>query len=325
MAIQYGRGIAAPFYPSVRLSLQVNAAIMHTNQTGKTVVYLSFYQGDHIPWYDGNGTWWRINMGASVSNDLTASSVGHAGPAAAAVDSNYDLFYWVHSTLGQILTRGPVWSTSTSRGTGVSSTELTTIDGYFVNKYAISNGPAANVGLYMGTIRTNGSAQVDWQSGAISNGWTPGRFHVWNMFNRKEFASFNGDTTDTWDYNLSTIRAPNGNTTTALVSVVRGVNEDPIWASYGCGVKCTSSGSQGVVGVALDGVAAFGGRPGIAAAASSDIIQTPVGLYIEQFAGDGYHTINACEWASTTATTTFFGDNGSALLYKGGMHVVITA
>ena len=50
---------------------------------------------------------------------------------------------------------------STSRpvsGTGSGTSELQRVQGFWTNKQAITNGPGANLGTYVGTIRTDGAA-----------------------------------------------------------------------------------------------------------------------------------------------------------------------
>jgi hypothetical protein len=78
-------------------------------------------------------------------------------------------------------TRGPAWTSDTARGTGAGTTELELVNGIYLNKVAITNGPAANRGTYLGTIRTNGSATVDVILGGTgAAGGESSTYGVWN-------------------------------------------------------------------------------------------------------------------------------------------------
>lgn len=146
--------------PQGRLTLASATPVMTAAQTAKTVVYYTPYVGNQVPLYDGSST---FNMAtfAELSNDLTQSATGKAGPAAATTNSNYDFFVWDDAGTKR-LTRGPLWTSDTARGTGAGTTELQRVNGIWTNKVAITNGPAAGMGTYVGTIRTDGSSQANW-------------------------------------------------------------------------------------------------------------------------------------------------------------------
>ena len=143
--------------PQGRLTLVTATPVMTSNQTGKTTLYYTPYRGATIPIYDGSK--WTHMVFSELSNITTNSSTGNAGPAAVTTNSNYDLFVWNNSgTL--TLTRGPAWSSDTSRGTGAGTTQLTMVNGIWTNTVAITNGPGAGLGTYVGTVRSDGSSQI---------------------------------------------------------------------------------------------------------------------------------------------------------------------
>ncbi len=51
---------------------------------------------------------------------------------------------------------------TTARGAGAGTAELERLNGLWVNKYDVTNGPAARRGTYVGTIVTNGSSVNQW-------------------------------------------------------------------------------------------------------------------------------------------------------------------
>ncbi|MFA7279111.1 MAG: collagen-like protein [Sterolibacterium sp.] len=149
-----------------------------TSRTAQATVYYAFYIHDKISIY--NGSAWVLTTYTELSNVLADTSTNKAGPSAVIADKNYDMFVWNDS--GTIrLTRGPVWSSDSVRGTGAGTTELERVNGIWVNKIAITNGPAAQRGTYVGTIRGTGTSTTE------DSTWK--RF-VWNMFNRVDMSLF---------------------------------------------------------------------------------------------------------------------------------------
>ena len=121
----------------------------------------------------------------SIISDVTTTK----SPAAATTNSNYDLFVWNDGGTYRC-TRGPAWSSDTARGTGAGTTELQLLNGILTNKNAITNGPAANKGTYVGTVRTNGSSQVDFQLAGMGTGPQLPEPPFWIFSARRLTASF---------------------------------------------------------------------------------------------------------------------------------------
>ena len=235
-----GGGSSAPSPPQGRLTLTTATPVMATSQTAATTIFYSPYVGDQVPIY--NGTAFTMTTAAELSNVTTASSTGNAGPAAVAANSIYDLFVWSNGGT-MTLTRGPAWSSDTTRGAG---TTLVRTLGIWLNNAAITNGPAASRGTYVGTVRSNASSQIDFQFGGSG---TPGFFGVWNTYNRVQLASACAQSTASWAYTSATIRATNGNNNTRL-SFVSGLAEEATFIYYFIG----NAGTAGFfnIGVALN-------------------------------------------------------------------------
>lgn len=311
--IEYTRASGSPltemfFPPQGRLTLTTNVPVLVANALAQTTIYYTPHFGQFVPIYDGT-RFVMTDIGGQLSQTTTDNT---KSPAAVANNSNYDLFIW--NDAGTIrCTRGPAWTSDTGRGTGAGTTQLTRISGLLTNTVAITNGPAASRGLYVGTVRSNGSAQIDWQIGALSTGGTPGIFGVWNMYNRVLVQTMVRDDTNSWTCAAGTTQAAN-NSTGNRVSFVSGWEEDTFLAHYQAFVTTAGGGTTCSVGVGIDVVNAFSGRFGQMNLASTtqskegDAVMTAL----------GFHFMSAVE-SSVTGTTTFYGDNGGTVVQTGLM------
>lgn len=277
--------------PGGRLTLETAVPVSTSDQSGKTTVYYTPHRHNRIAVYDGTQWVWRTFTEMSqATTDNTKS------PAAVANNSNYDVFAWLDSSTMRA-TRGPAWSSDTARGTGAGTTELEFFEGRWVNKVAITNGPAARRGLYLGTIRSDGSAQIN---------DTLAKRHVFNAHNRVTRPMKVTESTNQWDYTTATFRQANANTANQL-DVVIGLSEEPVSAR--AFATATHSGAQrtttgiGVDSTSVNSADVFGGG---AATAS----QVNVAEY-NGFPGIGRHTLVWLEWATAAGTATWYGDNNA--------------
>ena len=297
-----------PVAPQGRLTLATGEPVMASNQTGKTSLFYSPYVGASVPIFDGTG--FVPTPFTERSNDLTQSTAGKAGPAAAGPYQVLDAFIW--NDAGTVrLTRGPKWITSatvtitiaspcvvtwmghglydgatvrftttgalptgllastdyfvtkvgidsfklsatlanqvagtfinssgsqsgihmaenytTARGIGAATTELERLDGIWVNKNDIANGPAARRGTYVGTMYANAAAQIDFKFGGAAIGGDEAIVGVWNAYNRVDTKNQITITTTSWPA-LAPWHTFN-NYATARVTMVSGLAEDAI-------------------------------------------------------------------------------------------------
>lgn len=291
--------------PRGRLTLTTAVPVLTSDVTAAGTVYFTPYQGNTIMLPDANGDWSMFQF-AELSQALTDNT---KSPSAAASSSLYDMFVW--NDAGTLrCTRGPAWSSGTSRGTGAGTTQLALVDGVLCNAVAVSNGPGASRGVYVGTIATDGSTKLNMMfAPSAAAGGGANRLDVWNMYNRINVASISRDSTDSWEYSTATWRAANGNNNNRI-TFVHGLNEDRISADYsiladslaGLSVRC---------GVGLDSTSAFSGRPGakIAAGGASSGSISIVGKYCGA-GGLGQHYVQALERGHGSGTQTWYGDNG---------------
>jgi hypothetical protein len=293
-----GGGGTTVINPQGRVTLTSGVPVLSSTVSGASAVYYTPYVGNLIPIYDGVA--WAATGFSEMSQATTDAT---KSPAAVAPSSNYDLFVWNDGGTMRC-TRGPAWSSGTSRGTGAGTTELERVSGVLVNKVAITNGPAAQRGTYVGTIRSNASSTIDFIFGAAAANGTGGVHHVWNMYNRVTVISTVQDTTNSWTLAASSIRAAN-NATSMSVNFVTGQSEDYYSASYGCLCQAGAGGACGV-GVGVNSTSAFSGEFGYH---NSSTFQTMLrGVAAGVFLGANY--FQALETSQSAGTASFFGDAG---------------
>jgi hypothetical protein len=296
------KGLVTP--PQGRLTLVQGTPVMTASQVSKTSIYYTAYVGNQLPIYNGSAmvpTPWSVDL----SNITTNSATGNAGPAAVVANSNYDLFVWNNS--GTItLTRGPVWTNDTTRSAG---TNLQRISGIWTNQTAITNGPAANLGTYVGTVRSNGSSQIDFIFGGLATGGTAAWLGVWNAYNRVDIKGFVGDSTSSWSYNAPSWR-PSDNSAAMRTSFIAGLQED--FAAFTAVGIATAGASQGnlLVGIGWDSTASPSGLIQVASSTGSGVAGTPSATYSAQALG--FHFGQMLEYAQSSSTVTWFGTNGGS-------------
>ena len=202
--------------PQGRLTLTSGVSYLTTDVTGALTVFYTPAVGNQIPIFDGVSAF-AMSTFAELSQTLADAT---KSPAAAVANSNYDLFVW--SNAGVItLSRGPKWTSDTARGAGAGTTELTLLNGFNVNANAIANGPAANLGTYVGTIRTDATPACNMMFlPAAAAGGSINRLDVWNAFNRADVITVNRDSTLSWTYNSTVLRAKDNNANNSTKFIV---------------------------------------------------------------------------------------------------------
>lgn len=291
--------------PGGRLTLTTAVPVMTSDVTAATTVYYTPYIHGNAHLY--NGTSWAVHTFTELSQTLADST---KSPAATSADNNYDMFLWDDAGTKRC-TRGPAWTTATDR----SASPHTSQNGVRVNTNAITNGPGALKGLYVGTIRTNASNQVAFMPAtAAAAGGGACQLYVWNMYNRVDLGAVSKDSTDSWVYTTATIRAANNNNNNRI-SVVAGLNEDYAFAEYQTYASTDTAGTELIAGIGLDSTTAFSGSFG----KTFNSLTIPVtirGAY-HGLLGLGHHFVQALEWSEATGgNTTWYGDNAIPLLMQ---------
>lgn len=295
-------GSGSPSVAQGRLTLTSATPVLTSTVSAASTIYYALHTGRYVPLYSGS-SWVMTDIGGELSQATTDTT---KSPAACTTNSNYDLFVWSDAGTYRC-TRGPAWSSGTSRGTGAGTTELEAIAGIYVNKVDITNGPAAQRGTYVGTVRTNGTSTVDYSLGGTASGGTEAKINVWNAYNRVPVQASVADSTANWTNTLSTWKAAN-NSSTCRISFVHGLAAEPVNATY-ANVISTGAGGAAKTGINLDSTSAtpnpFQGyiNPSITNGQATAIYGAYPGL--------GFHYLQAMENWFTGAT--FYG-NGSQLL-----------
>jgi hypothetical protein len=295
----------ASIFPQLRITLISATPVMSTGVAGATTVYVTPYKGNLIPIYDGT------NMIPSAFAEVSqTTSDTTKSPAAVTTNSNYDIFCWIDTGPTNRCTRGPAWSSGTSRGTGAGTTELVRVNGILLSANSITNGPAAQRGTYVGTIRSNASSTIDWLYGSDISGGGASVLNVWNAYNRIDVTTTVGDTTASWNYTSATIR-PSNNSTNNRISFVSGLAEESISAIFTQRFATgTASGSTSQLGWGLDSTTTYNYRSLGSAPVSGSTFNGPVtaqGSILPQL---GSHFIQALESCDGTNTATYVGGAG---------------
>lgn len=288
--------------PGGRLTLSSATPIMTSDVSNSTSIYYTPYIHDKVPIY--NGTNWIITTFTELTNTTTDNT---KNPAAVGASSNYDLFVWSDSGTLR-LGRGPAWTSDTARGTGAGTTELERVNGIWMNKIAITNGPAAKRGTYVGTIRSNASSTIDWELGGLGAAGDAIVLHVDNAYNAVPIHAESRDSTDSWVYTTAAWRAAN-NSALMRASFICGLPGKFVSAVYnGMAIAANSW-----IGVCLDATNTYTGRTGACQITAG--IAYAAGAY-DGAPGLGSHYLQAVEYGSPTST--FYGDGGAPSYAQNG-------
>jgi hypothetical protein len=309
-------GGAAPFLvpPQGRLTLVSGTPVMTAGVLNATAVIYTPQCGSYVPVFDGT-TWSMISTGGELSQALSDST---KSPTPAIASTLYDLFVW--NDAGTLrCTRGPGWTNSaegtSTRGSGVGTTELEQFEGFWVNKHAITNGPGARQGTYVGSLKTNASANVDFAFGGVAAGGTKGVLNLWNAYNRIRTSAFVGNSTDNWTYTVAAWRQIAASTE-MQVDCVQGLPGDAIQATYG--TIATSSTGFARTGIGLNSTSTFSGHTGYIG--SGGAVFSPQ-AYFNGMLPLGASRLVALEYVSV-GTLTNYGDAGNPTNLQTGLYLV---
>lgn len=278
-------------HPQGRLTLATGVPVMTTTQSAKTTIFYTPYAGNLVPIYDGTNM-----IPTAVAEISVATTDTTKSPAAIGASKVNDWFVWNDAGTLRI-GHGPDWTNDTTRSAG---TVLTMVNGILLNSVALTNGPGASRGTYVGTTRSNGSSQLDWIYGA--SGVAP-FFGLANAYNRVSIGTAWVEGTSSWAYASVTIRATNGSSIARVsfvslgedaVSVLAQTYTDTntgVAATFGWGLDSTSTSIVSIQATAPS-VAGIG-TVGYTAAVSA-----------------GFHFLQQTEKSSSAATYTAYGGSG---------------
>ena len=303
--------------PQGRLTPTSATPVLAADVASHTACYYTPYVGNLIPIYNGS---------SMVPTTFSELSLGFV--SAHAANTIYDLFVFSNSGVLTLVT-GPAWSVSTAgsgaRGTGASTTQLTRLNGLWVNTVQITgrNGSttytiAANLATYVGSVF------MDTVAGQVTyyRSWGQSRkFGLWNAYNRVPIVLKAGDSTASWTYATASWRSSN-NAAANTLAVFSGLAEEIYTlemtqrvditlpsgggvlrtVQFGIGVDSTSSpNSYAVPGMTDNGTTGVGSST---SHSTHHILAPSIGV----------HNINALEFGNATGTWTFYGTESQMVL-----------
>jgi hypothetical protein len=258
--------------PQGRLTLASATPVMTTTQAAKTTIYYTPYIGNKIPLWDGT----KFVM--TPFNELSIATTDTTkNPAAIGASKVNDWYVWLDGTTVR-LSHGPDWTNDTTRSAG---TALVRVNGIWLNNAAITNGPAAQRGTYVGTTRSNASSTLDWIFGDIALGGIAGNLAVWNCYNRVKVTSVTIDSTAS--FAVSTNPMNWMGSANNRCSFVCGLAED-FFDVVALGSMAPGAGASCIMGIGFDTTAAYSGQSGFSSAQGT---LTLVGTH--SVATVGYH------------------------------------
>ena len=204
---------------------------MTSDVTGASTVYYLPYVGNTVP--------------VPVSGSLTNYSLPSSTPLSVSLSSYqtvgnvFDIFLTLNS--GSLwLCVGPGWISSTSRGTGIGSTQLTQLQGIWVNANYMGclNGGSgmpinAQTATYLESIyipTTVGETSMQFNLAAAASGNAP-TLGLWNAYNRVKVISNEVDSNASWAYSSITPRPADGSLTNSI-TWVDGLAQSSIASDY---------------------------------------------------------------------------------------------
>jgi hypothetical protein len=303
--------------PQGRLTLTSNTPVMTGDVTNATAIYYAPYIGNSIPIYASssfsNHTFSQLTM--------TLSSSQGSGDI-------YDLFVFLNSgtlTIGA----GPAWTSSTGRGTGSGTTQLTQLNGLWVNTNTITltnsstnyTGIAADAATYVGSVymTASGETTVNFKPSPAAGG-TNNVVGLWNAYNRVRISSLCSDSTTLFT-DSSSSPEPLDNSINNRVTYLDGLGQSSVSGRESTIAYSGTAATALIAGAVQDSTTSFGD-------VRAAYIQIGTGNTAEganTFATEenfppsiGLHYLQAMQDSPNSATITFaFNGGNTFLLYRG--------
>jgi hypothetical protein len=267
-----------------RLTLQSGIPIPTTDQTGKSVIYYTPYNGNRIALYNTSSSSWLTYVFSEIS--LTLSSLTSA--------TNYDVF--VYNNAGTpALELSAAWASNTSPTDSI------------VLQAGVSVKSSDHSRRWVGTIRTTGTTTTE-DSGGGASSQVGGKRFVWNAYNRVRRPLNVIDGTGTWSYTTATWRQANG-ASGNKVEYVCGDASIMLEAEVVSTVAIQSASNNAYCGIGIDSTSANSGLCALTYFGGAQI-NVPLTARYTGIPGLGYHAINWMEKGTSAAVCVFFGNNG---------------
>jgi hypothetical protein len=194
-------------FSSGRLTLESGVPVSTTDQTSKTTIYYTPYNGDKISLYDGTN--WATYTFTQRSLSLGTLTSG----------KNYDVF--LYNNAGTLTLELTAWTNDTTR-----ATSLTMTNGVYLKTGALTR-------RYLGTIRTTSTTTTEDSAN---------KRLVWNFNNRVSKNIYVADATGNWVYSTAAWRYANNNSNNKI-EFVAGIALD----SVSCNLTVTTYATTAIV------------------------------------------------------------------------------
>ena len=269
-------------FQDFRLTLSSGVPVTTTDQTAKTIVYMTPYTGNRISLYSGGI--WTVNSSAQLSV---------AVPNAA--NTNYDVFCRMNGSPELVL---EAWTNQTTR---VAS--LGYQDG------VLCSGTLGVAYRYIGTFCT--TAVAGQTEDSVLNRL------VYTYDHRVDRLLKVLEATNSWNYTTAAWRQANGAAGNAF-SFIQGVAEDPVEATVAASMSNTNAGVYPIiVGVGVDSTTVNSTELIQASSCPAINVRSIVQATYKGYPGIGKRTLNWLEYSAAAGTTTWYGDDGGVLVQSG--------
>lgn len=266
-----------------RLTVATGTPVPTTDQTSKSTIYLTPYNGSSIALYSGSV--WKLYTLTEISLALSSLTSGR----------NYDVFVYDNSgTLTLELSQA--WNSDNVTRTDALALQ----DGVYCKSGALTR-------RHVGTIRTTGTTTTEDSGGVAGTTQVGAKRFVWNRYNQVPRPMNVIDTVSNFTYSTGTTRQFNGAAGNKIEFVCGDVAQFvQAKSSNYLGIN-TASGRAAAAGLGLDSTTAFSGVSGNYYNCGTGN-STIVGLY-SGCPGLGYHYL-AWNQCGSDGTCTWYGSGG---------------
>jgi hypothetical protein len=305
-------GVPASLALGGRLTITSGVPVMVSAVANATTLYYAPYTGLSVPIYDGTNM--LPHQFTSSATDNVGLSLNLASSANWPASGVFDAFVALNGG-SPVLCTGPQWASSTARA---ATGGLVLYNGIETNASAgmtCRTGASTTISCpvnqcnFVGTFATDGTnaGQITWTPGSAAAGGGAARVVIWNAANRELVRAQVVNSTASWSYTSSTVRAPNGSAT-MNVTFVSGLQNDGFSGQYANGFSLAATASAFFqVGVGLDSNTSmdhyFFGQT--TAAVTQSYVGTSPAMYPPQIGAHNFYALEA-------------GDNSHATSVNGG-------
>ena len=272
---------AQGLFSSGRLTLESGVAVSTTDQSVKTTMYYTPYNGDKISLYDGTN--WATYTFSQISQPL-----GTLSPT-----TNYDIFLYNNS--GTLTLEFTAWLNDSTRNTALVLT-----NGVYLKSGALTR-------RYLGTFRTVNSTNTE-----DSNL----KRLLWNYNNRVSRMLYRQWISSTWTYNVTnTYRYLGGNPGNSF-AFVNGIQEDNIFIVAAAGSAGSGIQRQLAIGFNAEWTATLVGNSSSqyeATAVQAEVSNETYQAFANRIPAIGSHVVYAIELQNSTTTVNYFGGAESGM------------